>query len=138
MANTAASYPRNGNRKPEACAARERHWRKILEQWKQSGLSMADFCRREGLKDHTLSWWKRTLEERDRAQQRESAKRAARAAAESARPSFVPVRVIEAAPRESISAVEIVTSRGHVVRLQPGFDAATLRRVLAALEEQPC
>ena len=54
------------------------------------------------------------------------------------RDSFVPVRVIEAVAAGGSAAVEIVTRRGQVVRVPTGFDAATLRRVIVVLEEQPC
>jgi len=48
--------------------------------------------------------------------------------------------VIEATPQVSASAgaVDVVLRDGHVIRLQPGFDAETLRRTVAALEGQPC
>jgi hypothetical protein len=33
--------------------------------------------------------------------------------------------------------LELVLGAGRVVRVSPGFDAATLQALLAALEEQP-
>jgi hypothetical protein len=49
---------------------------------------------------------------------------------------FVPLRVIDApAP----AAFEVVLERGRVVRVLRGFDADTLRQLLAVLEEKrPC
>jgi hypothetical protein len=48
------------------------------------------------------------------------------------------VRVIQAPATEIPSTLEVLTPSGHVVRLKPGFDPMTLRRVVAALEGRPC
>ncbi|MGH6629279.1 MAG: IS66 family insertion sequence element accessory protein TnpA [Burkholderiales bacterium] len=128
-------YPRAGDRSPSACAQREEHWRRVLARWEQSGLTRAAFCRRDGIQESALSWWARELSERSRS------RRGVRKASQpkrAQRPAFVPVRVIQAVPRPSASAVEVVTRGGLIVRLQPDFDPATLRKVLAALEGQPC
>ena len=50
---------------------------------------------------------------------------------------FVPVRVIDVATHSV--AFEVVLERGRVVRVLRGFDANTLRQLLAILEEErPC
>lgn len=136
MANE-STYPRAGDRTPSACAQREEHWRRVLARQDQSGLTGAAFCRREGVKESALSWWARELNERDGARRKASASKTPR---KPRRPAFVPVRVIEEAPRTSAigAEVEVVTRGGHVIRLRPGFDAETLRQVVAALESQPC
>ena len=43
----------------------EQHWRSVLADLKKSGLTMAEFCSRRGLKPNTLCNWRRTLEQRD-------------------------------------------------------------------------
>lgn len=128
MANDA--YPRAGDRSPSACAQREEHWRRVLARQRQSGLTRAAFCRREGIQPTAFSWWARELGERD------GSPRKARKAPP--RPAFVPVRVIEAVPPRGASTLEVVTPGGHVIRLGPGFDPAMLRRAVAALEGRPC
>jgi hypothetical protein len=130
-----AGYPGAGNRTPSARAQREKHWRRVVARQQQSGLTRADFCRREGIKNSALSWWAHELRERDGARPKSEARKTRR---RSRRPAFVPVRVIETAPPASVPAVEVVTRAGHVIRLGPGFDPATLRRAVAALEGQPC
>ena len=128
-------YPQVGDRTPSACAQREEHWRRVLARQRESGLTQAVFCRREGIKPTALSWWARELSKR--RQSRRPA-RQARPPKRTRRPAFIPVRVIQAAPRSSASGLEVVTRGGHVVHLQPDFDPAMLRRVMAALEGQPC
>lgn len=136
MAND--TYPQPGDRTPSACAQREEHWRRILARQKQSGLTAAEFCAREEIKPTALSWWAKELRERDGTRPARAAKKVV--AKKPRRPAFVPVRVIEAAPSASAVSVgvEVVTRAGHVVRVKPGFDPATLRRVLIALEGRTC
>jgi transposase-like protein len=130
MAND-STYPRDGDRTPSPCAQREEHWRRVLARHRQSGLSQADFCRREEIKPNTLNWWAHELRERDGMHGR------ARRSRRTRRPAFVPVRVVQAMPKNG-SALEVVTRSGHVIRLHTGFDAATLRQAVAALEDATC
>lgn len=134
MAND-STYPRAGDRTPSARAQREEHWRRVLALQAQSGLSKADFCRREvTVKESALSWWARELKERDRPPRSPKA----RSKRKTPRDAFVPVRVIQVAPVDTASTLEVVTRSGLVIRLKPGFDPATLRSVVAALEGRPC
>jgi len=128
-------YPRAGDRTPSACAQREEHWRRVLARLEQSGLTRSIFSRREGINESALSWWVRELTRRRKARRPARQARQPKPVEHSA---FVPVRVIQAAPRSGAPALEVVTRGGQVVRVQPDFDPAMLRRVIAALEGQPC
>jgi hypothetical protein len=134
MANE-TSYPQVGDRTLSARAQRAEHWRRVVARQQQSGLSMAAFCAREPVKASALSWWARELRKRESERRKPEPKEIRR---KRRRPVFVPVRVIEAAPSTSAPAVEVLTRDGHVVRVGPGFDPATLRRTVAALEGRPC
>ena len=119
--------------------SKEGYWRTRVRQWRRSGLSVRDFCAEHGLSEPSFYAWRRTLAARD---------------AEAVR--LVPVRIVAeggaspqsadpsrgAAGRETVSAqegLELVLGGGRVLRIGPGFDAATLRRVLPLLEEgRPC
>ena len=46
--------------------AREKFWRRTIRDQQRSGLSVRDFCDREGLKDWTFRWWRQELARRDR------------------------------------------------------------------------
>lgn len=132
-----SSYPRAGDRTPSACAQREEYWRRILARQRQSGLTAADFCRRGEIKPSALSWWARELRERG-GERSEAAEK--KSPPKKAPPSaFVRVKVVEAAPHAAgaEAGVEVVTRSGHVLRLRSGFDPATLRRAVAALEARP-
>ena len=101
---------------------KERQWRRRIDQWRASGLSVRAFCARHGLATASFYNWRRVLERR---------------AAEKA--AFVPVRVVADAPPAQASALELVLADGRIVRVAPGFDAPTLRQLLTALEgDGPC
>jgi hypothetical protein len=103
---------------------KERQWRRWIDQWRASGLSVLAFCNRHGLASASFYNWRRVLERR---------------AAEG--PAFVPVQVVaesDVVPAQA-SALEEVLVDGRAVWVAPGFDAATLRHLLAVLEgEGPC
>ena len=100
---------------------KERQWRRWIDQWRASGLSVQAFCARHDLAPARFYHWRRVLQRR---------------AAEE--PAFVPVRVVADAVPTQASALEVVLTDGRAVRIAPGFDAATLRRLLAVLEGRPC
>ena len=102
---------------------KERQWRRWLQEWRASRLSVREFCERRGLAEYTFYAWRRELDRRR---------------VESA--SFMPVQVaVEDDMPARGSGLELVLSGGRTLRVAPGFDAATLRQLLAVLEEgRPC
>jgi hypothetical protein len=101
---------------------KERQWQRRIEQWRASGLSVRAFCGRHGLATASFYNWRRVLQRRAAAEQ----------------PAFVPVQVVANAMPAQTSALEVVLADGRTVRVAPGFDAATLRRLLAVLDGRPC
>ena len=110
---------------------KEQFWRRTVEQWRRSGLSIRDFCRRHELSEPNFYAWRRTLDERDRQQPADEA------------PRFVPLQVLpEDEPETStsttdpaVSGLELLLDNGRVLRIGNAFDADTLRRLLPVLEE---
>jgi transposase len=99
---------------------KEQFWRRMLRQWQRSGLSVRAFCQQHGLSQPSFYAWRRTLADRD-----------AQAV------TFVPVEVLpESLPLPtSAGGLELLLAGGRVLRIGPAFDAPTLRRLLAVLEE---
>jgi hypothetical protein len=118
--------------------AKERHWRRVLGQWRRSGRTGRDFCAEQQLSEPSFYAWKREIARRDheRAARTKAPMRtkASRRPAATALPAFLPVTV-EAA---GACALEVVVAHGRLLRVRPGFDAAVLRRLLAVLEEPAC
>src|SRR5665213_3266072 len=46
---------------------KESFWRRHLKAQVRSGLSVAGYCRRHGLREHGFYWWRRELARRDAA-----------------------------------------------------------------------
>ena len=115
--------------------ARETFWRRTIRDQQRSGLSVRDFCHRQGLKDWTFRWWRQELARRDEVPSMAIAGERAEAA-----PVFLPVRVVdlEAVSPTTTPPIEIVLPTGLIVRTPSGFDPRTLGDVLAVLEGRPC
>src|SRR4029077_17519867 len=98
---------------------KEQQWRQWIHQWQRSGLSVRAFCARHDLAEPSFYAWRRQLQERNAAA------------------LFVPVRVVPDEEVAPAGSVEVVLTGGRRVRVPPGFDPATLRQLLAVLEEVP-
>lgn len=125
------------NHGPRRDAGKERFWQECVGRWRESGLSVREFCRREALTEPSFYAWRRELARREtsghsrrssRPQPRRTGKRAA----------FVPVEVV--APRFAApsAGIEILLPHGRRVRVRPGFDRVTLETVLDVLERRSC
>jgi transposase-like protein len=97
---------------------KERQWRRRIDQWRVSGLSVRAFCARHGLATASFYNWRRMLQRRPAAEP----------------PAFMPVQVVADVVPAQASALEVVLTDGRAVRVAPGFDAATLRCLLKVLE----
>jgi transposase len=115
--------------------AREKFWRRTIRDQQRSGLSVRDFCHRQGLKDWTFRWWRQELARRDQVpSMAPTNERTAMA------PVFLPVQVVEmqAVSPRPVPPIEIVLPTGLIVRAPSGFDPRTLGDVLAVLEGRSC
>jgi hypothetical protein len=94
------------------------YWKQQIEQWQQTGLSQAEYCRRNNLKHHQLVYWK---------------KRYSKTQTEV---SFAAVQLealldIHAPPDQASLAV--VIDNQFKVEVTEGFDPQLLRQLIAAL-----
>jgi hypothetical protein len=121
-------------------------WAVWIDEWRGSGMSLPAFCQRHGLSRGTMQNWvykpelKRAVEEARRRVKAVDEPRAERISPRDEAPAFLPVQVVAAAAgaNEDRAGVEVVLSAGRRIALRAGFDAETLRRVVAVLEERPC
>jgi hypothetical protein len=104
-----------------------RYWseadgRAALAAFEASGLTRAAFRRETGISTQRLKWWRRRLV----------------ATVEPAgKIEFVPVAVAPRAAAVADATMEIVLGE-TCVRVDPGFDAGALRRLLEVLAERAC
>lgn len=92
---------------------REEHARVVLDAWRESGDSLAGFCRAHGIARARLSRWA--------AQLGDSALR------------FHPVRLTNGGGTTPQPGIEIELAGGTTIRLPAGFAHEDLQRVLSAL-----
>lgn len=134
MAKT--EYPAQGTPGPEARAQREKYWRALIQECERSRLSRPEFCDRKSINAGTLSWWCDEIRRRDHQRQAAAPKQRRRKRRTAAKPqAFVPVRLIEPAPRGA--SLEVVIG-GRTVRVPAGFDPADLTNLIAVLEARTC
>lgn len=104
-------------------------WAERVARWERSGLSAEKFARREGYKPKQLYWWRWKL-------RAEGLSRPGLPSSPEEAPRFVPVHVVTDATPVVAEPIEIALPNGRVIRVRPGFDPATLERVLALVAEE--
>src|SRR5437870_2050754 len=132
---------------PKRDPTKEKFWRRVLRQWRRSGVTGRDFCAQHGLSEPSFYAWRRELARRDQQQstattnslppltQARSAAAAAPAPASTmpptaaaATPAFVQLAIpTSVAPP---SAIEVVLAQGRRLQVRPGFNADLLRQLL--------
>lgn len=98
----------------------------VVSEFERSGLRRKEFCAAHGLSVHTLDAWRR------------------RRAQSGSDEEIVPVEIVadRAARGDSTQAgsvgrsgqFRVVLAQGIAIEVEPGFDAAELRRLIAALD----
>jgi hypothetical protein len=110
----------------------------LVAQWRLSGLSIPEFCRRRGINLGTMRGWVYKQRHRLAVEPARCASQADPAPDEpTPTAAFLPIRLVEPiAPAGQ--GVEVVLGPGRRIVVAPGFDPETLRRVVAVLEGRPC
>jgi len=99
---------------------------RLVSEFEQSGLRRKEFCAAHGLSMHTLDAWRRRI------------------AGSGSDEKIVPVEIVEdrrsgmgSEHAESVlrnGQFRVVLAHGLRIEVDPGFDAAELRRLIAALD----
>ena len=98
---------------------------RLVQEFKQSGLGRREFCAARGLSMHTLDAWRRRM------------------AQSTCDEKIVPVEIVAnrnvvkssmAADVTRSGPFRVVLARGISIEVEPGFDAAELRRLITALD----
>ncbi|MGZ3386484.1 MAG: IS66 family insertion sequence element accessory protein TnpA [Frankiaceae bacterium] len=109
-------------------------WNALLNDFRRSGLTHAEFCHRRGISIH--SFRKRLYQ----ARTPEPAP-ADHSPSVSAAPHFLPVTILpDPTPATAVSpqSLELILPNGRRIAVAPGFDPQTLRRLIAVVEDRPC
>lgn len=108
---------------------KEQFWRDVMTRWRDSGLTVRAYCRRQRLSEASFYAWRQELAQRDEQ---------AQPAADAAAVTFVPLTVQAAACGPAELPVEVVLANGRRLRVPVGVAPAVVRDLLAVLEETPC
>jgi len=93
------------------------YWKQQIEQWQQTGLSQAEYCRRNNLKHHQLVYWKKRYVETQ------------------TEVSFAAVQLADLfdIPTSDQASLAVVIDHHLKVEIKEGFDPQLLRQVIAVL-----
>jgi transposase-like protein len=91
----------------------------VIEAQQESGLSIAAFCKKEGISQAAYYYWRRKLAGGVSKPNKKSP------------PAFLEVVM----PRDNTVALELVLSSGNTLRINPGADNKILGHVLSALKQ---
>ena len=105
-----------------------RYWQKAIREAACSGMSVRAFCRRRRLEVAQFYWWRRRL--------KHSRQPGTLGRPDAAGPAGF--ALVSEAPGMTDAGIELVLGNGRRLRIHRGVDEATLRAVLAALEQPAC
>jgi len=112
---------------PRRDPSKEQFWRDALARWRDSGLTIRDYCRQHRLSEASFYAWRRELTQR----------RSSHSAADAPAVTFVPLTV-RPEPVAADATVEVVLANGRRLRLPVGVATSVVRELLGVLEETPC
>ena len=106
-------------------------WRRLVGGWPDSGLTQARYCERHGISAASLHRWREIFRHQpDASRPAPSACRGREAV------RLLPVELLdEVSPPDTGPALRLVFADGVRLEIAPGFDGATLRRVVGLLRE---
>ena len=118
-------------------AEKEQYWQEKIRAAARSGLSIREFCSREGLKEGQFHSWRRELWRRE---QEKAGKRMQRNSGKNtpAKASFALVNLDGDNGGLNEAGIELVLAGGRKLRIGKGVDAVTLVNVVTALERERC
>ncbi len=117
-------------------AEKEAYWQLVMTEWRESGLTGREFCKKKGLSEHQYYAWKRELRIRAKEAELNIAATKNKSDGLATQPIFIPLTVSPVTVEDTnpVAVIEIVI-RGCCIRVQPDFDSKTLGRVLAVIGE---
>lgn len=104
-----------------------------VEAQAESGLTVQDYCFAHGLPVHTFHNWRRRLKKTTPVPDGRAIESRV-----PAKPVFAEVLVVLPECLSPASVVEVVLRGERRLRVEPGFDEETLRRLVGLLESLPC
>lgn len=130
--------------KREQRVEKEQYWRLVLDEFGGSGLTVREFCKREGLREPSFYAWRKEIRRRDGdVSSAKPNRRRGRGRTKSAQDQFATPALVEVVTRSptAVQVIEIETSTGFTIRLGEQVDRELLTSVLFSmlpLEQASC
>ena len=113
---------------------KEQYWRSVLKRQSRSGLSIAKFCRSEGISEPSFYWWKRRLRagsKRNGKSPKRSGNHSTGGRAFETSASFVPVQIAADDPG---AAIRVTWPGGLVAQVPIGCDPSEVEAALRVVD----
>jgi hypothetical protein len=94
------------------------YWKQHIDSWQETGLTQAEYCRRNNLKHHQLVYWKKRFLKTETDA------------------SFVPLKLedlLDIPAQPDCAPLCLVINDQFKIEIRAGFDALVLRQVIVAL-----
>jgi hypothetical protein len=112
-------------------------WNALLNEFRRSGLTQAEFCERRGISLHSFrKHLYRAAAPKPTPANHPSSDAAAHFLPVTVLPDPLPATVTSAAAARQ--SLELLLGNGRRIAVAPGFDPHTLRQLIAVVEEPPC
>lgn len=102
----------------------QQFWQMVIETWAGSGLSVRQFCRREGLSEPSFYYWRKKLNGNVKPDMIKDQSEAAQ---------FIEVSMPESDQRQS--HLELVLTSGNSLRINDGVDSKFLCEIISVLQQ---
>ena len=94
------------------------YWKQHIDTWQETGLTQAEYCRRNNLKHHQLVYWKKRFLKTETDV------------------SFVPLKLedlLDIPARQDQASLTLVINNDFKIEIRAGFDAQLLRQLIYVL-----
>lgn len=94
------------------------YWKQHIDTWQETGLTQAEYCRRNNLKHHQLVYWKKRFLKTETDV------------------SFVPLKLedlLDIPARQDQATLTLVINNDFKIEIRAGFDAPLLRQLIYVL-----
>ncbi|MHC4169603.1 MAG: IS66 family insertion sequence element accessory protein TnpA [Planctomycetota bacterium] len=113
--------------------SRAAYWQKHISQWSGTGLTQAEYCRRNKLSAAAFHWWKGHLRKKAEVQKGLSTKRQQPNGPANTM-QFVEVHGVRPTHAGRGETYEVVLSRSRAIRVGRDFDSDVLKRLIVVVE----
>ena len=94
------------------------YWKQHIDSWQETGLTQAEYCKRNNLKHHQLVYWKKRFLKTEPDV------------------SFVPLKfegLLDLSARQQPASLTLVINNQFKIEIRAGFDSQLLRQLILAL-----